>query len=101
MKQEARKIKNELKQQQIKMKREKRQFKDLDIDLESKKRSKAGQGKHRRRRLTKKILELLAKKFDEYYAFESNRDYKGPRMTIKDIGQLFDMGNSTTHKLYV
>ena len=41
-----------------------------------------------------------AAEFDEYYAGENNVDYKGPRMTIREIGQLFDMGNSTIHKLY-
>ena len=33
MKMQARKIKNQLKQEEMKMKRERRQFKDLDIDI--------------------------------------------------------------------
>jgi len=63
MKQEARKIKQELKREEMQMKREKKEFKDLDIDPDGKRRMK-GFGKGRRKRLTKKTLELLAKKFD-------------------------------------
>jgi hypothetical protein len=50
--------------------------------------------------LTKRTLELLAKKFDEFYQHEINRDVTGPKISIREIGQLFDMGNSTIHKLY-
>lgn len=64
------------------MKKEKKQFKDLDIDPDGKRRLK-GFGKKGRKRLTKRTLELLAKKFDEFYAYENNHDYKGPKMTIR------------------
>lgn len=72
----------------------------MDIDFDGGRKRGKGANSKRRRRLTKKTLELLSKKFDEYYAGENNVDYKGPRMTIREIGQLFDMGNSTIHKLY-
>lgn len=99
MKQEARKIKQELKQEEQRMKKEKKELRDLDIDPDGKRRLK-GFGKGRRKRLTKRTLELLAKKFDEFYAYENNYDFKGPKINIREIGQLFDMGNSTIHKLY-
>jgi len=72
---------------------------DLDFDFEGRRKGSKN-GKQRRRRLTKKTLELLSKKFDEYYAYENNAEYRGPRMSIREVGQLFDMGNSTIHKLY-
>jgi hypothetical protein len=84
----------------MKAKKEKKEYKDLDVDIDGKRRFKSDFGKNRRKRLTKKTLELLAKKFDEFYACENNSDLKGPKMSIREIGQLFDMGNSTIHKLY-
>jgi hypothetical protein len=45
------------------MKKEKKEFKDMDIDPDGRRHLK-GFGKNRRKRLTKKTLELLAKKFD-------------------------------------
>lgn len=50
--------------------------------------------------VSKRTLELLAKKFDEYYAYENNMEYKGPRISLREIGQIFDIGANTIHKLY-
>lgn len=37
----------------------------------------------RQKVVSKRTLELLAKKFDEFYAYEHNTDYKGPRMSLR------------------
>ena len=50
------------------MKQENKQIKDMNIDADGKRILKNSFGKSRRKRLTKRTLELLAKKFDEYYA---------------------------------
>ncbi len=68
MKQQAKKIKQELKKEENQMKQENKQIKDMNIDADGKRILKNSFGKSRRKRLTKRTLELLAKKFDEYYA---------------------------------
>ena len=56
--------------------------------------------KRKRRTLTKTTFELLAKKFDDYYSSERNPTFQGPRLGLKDIGLLFDIGYSTITRLY-
>jgi hypothetical protein len=55
----------------------------------------------RQKVVSKRTLELLAKKFDEFYAYEQNPDYKGPKISLREIGQIFDIGANTIHKLYM
>lgn len=43
---------------------------------------------------------MLKKKFDEYYAQESNYNEKGTKISIREIGQIFNMNYSTITKLY-
>lgn len=50
--------------------------------------------------ISKKTLDLISKKFDEYYAYESNFNYKGPKISLREIGQTFDIGANSVHKLY-
>ncbi len=53
-----------------------------------------------KKRFSKKQLELVSRKFQEYYAYETNKQYKGERITLRQIGQMFELGHATIHKLY-
>ena len=79
------------------MKKERQDLKLMQIEprrLQTRKLNK------RQKVVSKRTLELLAKKFDEYYAYENNFEYKGPKISILEIGQLFDIGSNTIQKLY-
>lgn len=39
--------------------------------------------RNKRKKLTKKVLELLGKKFDEFYSSQNNLDHNGPKLTIR------------------
>jgi hypothetical protein len=43
---------------------------------------------------------MLAKKFDEFYAYENSPELKGQKITLRQIGETFDIGVNTIHKLY-
>lgn len=53
-----------------------------------------------KKRFSKKQLELVSRKFADYYAYETNPDCKGNKIKLRDIGQMFDLGHATVHKLY-
>ena len=55
----------------------------------------------RKKVVSKRTLQLLAKHFDSYYAYEHNINYKGPKVSLRQIGQNFDIGANTIHKLYM
>ena len=93
-----REIKREQKLDFERMKREKQELKEL-LQLEPR-RLQIRKLQKRQKVVSKRTLELLAKKFDEYYAYENNFEYKGPKISILEIGQIFDIGSNTIHKLY-
>lgn len=99
MKQEAKRIKSELKSEEMKEKQEKKEFKDLDLHIDGKKKRSSSK-KGNRRKLTNKTLEMLCRKFDNLHASENNLEFKGPKLTLGEVGLLFDIGKSTIHKLY-
>lgn len=93
-----REIEREKKLDLMRMKKEKQDLKEL---LQVEPRRKLTQKWNKRHKIvSKRTLELLSKKFDEYYAYEQNPDYRGPKMTLREIGQIFDIGPNTIHKLY-
>ena len=87
MKQEAKRIKSELKSEEMKDKQEKKELKDLDIHLDGKKK-RGSSKKGNRRMLTNKTLEMLCRKFDHLHASENNLEFRGPKLNLGEIGLL-------------
>lgn len=51
-----------------------------------------------KKRFSKKQLELVSRKFSDYYAYETNN--LGEQIKLRDIGIMFELGHATIHKLY-
>jgi hypothetical protein len=63
------------------MKKEKQDLKEL-LQLEPR-RKHTKKLQKRQKVVSKRTLELLAKKFDDYYEWESNISYKGPKISLR------------------
>ena len=61
---------------------------------------KKGSVPGKRQKLTKRTLELLSQKLDEFYFSMNNPSYKGVRLSLIDIGMMFEIGKSLMSKLY-
>lgn len=45
-------------------------------------------------------MELVSRKFSDYYAYETNREYTGDKISLRQIAHMFELGHATIHKLY-
>jgi hypothetical protein len=42
----------------------------------------------------------VSRKFSDYYSYETKRGDDLPKVNLRQIGAMFDLGHATIHKLY-
>lgn len=53
-----------------------------------------------KKRFSKKQLELVSRKFSDYYSYETKKEFTGEKVSLRTINQAFQLGHATIHKLY-